>query len=277
MTISPMTDAQLAEKIIALVKSARTRFGIAENMSGTDACEAVGLGLTFDGIAGGALGLLDETHSLIVVNPSITNSGRREFTIFHEIVHYLLNQDGELFEYFTEVLRNDERAFDAAFERCCDMGAAEFLLPREQVRAAIDQHGFSVDLVNVLHPATNASIATIASQLALNAPLDCYIVVCFFDVSPRWPHSRGLYVEVAVRTSGAFPIARGTMIPPDHLFYRVWTNGQPLEGDGYIPFASGKKFPCTHVEARRIGNQVVGILYCDHPRRKGQLSMELSF
>lgn len=271
------TETEIAGKVIALVNWARDRYGIPERTTGATACEAVGLGLRYDNIASSALGLLDEENELIVINASVTDPGRREFTIFHEIVHFLLNQDGDLFEYFTEILRNDERAFDAAFERCCHMGAAEFLLPRERVRAAIRQHGFSIDLVERLRSVTSASIATIASQLATYAPVDCYVVICFFGASPKWPHARDLYVEVAVRASGAFPIARGTMIPPDHPFHRVWMSGRPLSGDGYIPFPFGKQYPCKHVEARRLGNQVVGILYCDHPPRKGQLALELPF
>jgi hypothetical protein len=265
-----LTEAEIADKVIALVNWARVKYRIPEGSSAPAACEALRLGLSNGKTPTGSPGFLHEDSELIVIDFRVTNPGRREFTVFHEIVHYLLNQDGEMIEYFTEKLRNDDRAYRAAIERCCNLGAGEFLIPREKVRVAIREHGFSVELVARLAGDSSASIAAAATQLAFNAPVDCYVVVCFYDVSPRWPHALGLYAESAVRASGAFPIARGTMIPTDHLFHRVWDANRPLADDGYIPFASGKRFPCKHAEATRIGNQVVGILYCDQPPAKGQ-------
>jgi Zn-dependent peptidase ImmA (M78 family) len=58
---------------------------------------------------------------------------RAEFTIYHEITHHLLDEDGEILEHFTDLLANDSVAFDREIERCCDRGAAEFLMPRTRV------------------------------------------------------------------------------------------------------------------------------------------------
>jgi len=212
----------------------------------------------------------------IIVSDAIEWLSRLEFTVFHEIMHYLLDQDGELIEYFTEVLARRPGDYERAIEWCCDIGAAEFMVPREQARDLIAEHGFSVDLVEPLAGLNGASIVAAAVQLAVCAPVDCYVAVCRYGVSPLWPHDHGLYVEQAVRRGESrYPWKRGTTIPTDHLFYQVWETKQPLSGPSCVPFQSGKSYPCKHAEAKIVGGQVAGILYMDHPPRKGQLGLNL--
>jgi hypothetical protein len=191
------------------------------------------------------------------------------------VVHHLLDEDGGLIEYLTDALRGDPAAFDRALERCCDVGAAEFLMPRARVRALIVAHGFSVDLAEQLAGPGRVSVVAAAVQLAACAPVECYVAVGRHGPSPLWPHDLGLHVEQAATRPGmGYPWLRGTAIPPDHLFHAVWQSKRPLAGPSFVPFRSRKRFPCGHAEARLVGGQVVGVLYLGHLPRKEQLSLD---
>lgn len=270
-----LTEAQIEDQVINLIAQARERYAIPERCRAEVACEAIGLELIRRPLPRGTDGMLTPSGT-VVVNTAIEWMSRVEFTAFHEIVHYLLEEDGELIESFTESLRHSPKDYDRAIERCCQLGAAEFMIPRASVRELILQHGFSIDLIEPLAGLNGASIGAAAVQLAVCAPVDCYVVVCRHGVSPLPPNTFGLYVEQAVRRADSrFPIARGTVIPQDHLFQQVWEDKMPLAGPSSVPFRSGKRYPCDYAEACMIGTQVVGILYLGVPPRKGQLSFGL--
>lgn len=269
-----LTEKQIEEMVIGLVAKAQRQYGIPEQCSGQAACLAIGLPLVRRRLVPGMDGLLNDDQ--VVVSTEVQLTSRVEYTVFDEIMHFLLIEDGELYDYLNEVQRKDPRSFDATIERWCQMGAAEFLIPRSQVNSYIAKEGYSVDLIERIANINGASIAATAIQLAVCAPVDCYVVICRYGRSPVSPHGTTLYVEQATRRLGAeFPMARGTMIPPDHLFREVWESRQPLSGPSYIPFRSGKTYSCEYAEARMIGNQVVGILYLGHRPGKGQLGLDL--
>jgi Zn-dependent peptidase ImmA (M78 family) len=276
--ISLMTDGEIAEKIVELVAWARQRYAVPEESTGRETCEALGLGLRRAQLPKGVDGLLTEDR-LVVVGTDIAWTSRLEYTIFHEAVHHLLEEHGDLVEYFTDTLRGDDRAFKAAIERCCQAGAGEFMVPRHRVRECIARHGFSVDLVERLAGRHGASIVASAIQVATYAPVDCYVAVCSYGVSPRfWPPNQTLYVDqAAMRPGMRYPWARCAPIPPDHLFHRVWENKRRMDGPSFVPFPhSGQRKPCEHAEAKPLGDRVVGILYDGHPPRKGQLGLNLA-
>jgi IrrE N-terminal-like domain len=277
-TTDLLTDQQLADRVVELVAWAREHYDIPEGCTSGDACQVLGLGVRRAKLPKGMDGLLSEKESLIVVSTDVAIGARYEYTVFHEVTHYLIEQTGALIDYFTEALRNDDRHFKAAIERCCQMGAAEFLLPRERVREAIAAHGFSVDLVDRLADDHGVSLLAAATQVATNAPVDCYVAVCAYGVSPRfWPPELTLYVEQAsMRPGMRYPWARFAPIPREHLFHQVWETKQRLEGPGYVLFPnSRRKMPCRHAEAKPAGDRVVGIIYVGNPPRRGQLGLDL--
>lgn len=270
-----LTEREIEEKVFGLVAHAREQYGIPERCRAGNACETLGLRLVRGSLPRGTLGTLT-SDGKIIISDAIEWMSRLEFTVFHEIMHRLLDEDGELIDYFTETLRKSPKDYDRAIERCCDIGAAEFMIPRTQVRSLIAEQGFSVDLVKRLSGLNGASILAAAVQLGICAPADCYVAVCRHGGSPLPPYDLGLYVELAVRRAESrYPWIRGTMIPRDHLFSQVWETKQPLSGPSSVPFRSGKSYPCEHSEARMVGKQVVGILYIGHPPRKGQLGLNL--
>ena len=151
------------------------------------------------------------------------------------------------------------------------------MLPRHRVREAIRTQGFSIDLIESLAKLHGSSLLATAIQVALNAPMHCYVVVCSHGRSPLPPHNVGLHVELAAQPNGMpYPWRRGTAIPANHLLDDVWRTKQPAAGPSSVTFHhSGNTIPCEHAEAKMIGGRVVGILYRGHPHRKEQLRMDL--
>ncbi len=256
-----LTPHDIDEKIRALVTDARRQHDIPDGCAGEVACARLGLRLHRAPLPPGTDGLLNGDR--VVVGDTLPQA-RVEFTIFHEIVHHLLEEDGALIEYYTARLRRDERAYHAAIERCCQQGAAEFLLPRADVRAAITAEGFAPQLVGLLADRAGVSLAAAAIQLAQCAPVECYVVLC-------GPGPTGLVVEYAP-TNGHYPLARSSPIPADHPLARSWRAREPAAGWFYVPFPSGKRIPC-HCEATYRVGRVIGVLARERPVPRAQLAL----
>lgn len=269
-----LTAREIDEKIVELVSWAREHYGIPEGCTGRDACAALGLCLRIEPLPFQTDGLLTK-DGFVLINKAIIWPSRVEFTIFHETMHWLLDEHGELIELLADALGGNVAAYRAAIERCCHAGAAEFLAPRQRVREMIASDGFSVDLVQRLSDRHHLSVIASAIQLATCAPVDCYVAVCSYGVAPEgWPPDQTLYVEQsAMRPEMRYPWARYTAIPEDHLFHQVWKTRRPLAGPSYVPFRSGSRMECEHGEATPLGDRVVGILYRGHPPRRGQLGL----
>ena len=76
---------------------------------------------------------------------------RLRFTIFHEIVHYLLDDDGALLQLLHDVFGADQDSIDRFKEYACHVGAAEFLVSRDEVVKLIHRRGFTVDLISFMY------------------------------------------------------------------------------------------------------------------------------
>lgn len=269
-----LTEPEIGQKVIALVDRARKDYGIVLGCSGTEACRRIGLALRRGTIPLDADGMLvDKT---VIINHTVTFAPRIEFTIFHEIVHFLLNEDGELIEYFTTTLRNDTAAYQAEIESCCHRGAAEFLMPQERVRETILADGLSAALVESIAEHHGASIIAAAIQVATITSSACYVVICCYSRIPGASSlSPGLFIEYAPASySVKYPLARFTPVPDDHLLFHVWETGVPAEGRSYIPFRSGKRQPC-HCQAVKSRGRVIGILRLQAPPPPEQLGLPL--
>ncbi len=262
-----LTPRMLDEKIRALVADARRRQDLPDGCAGALACARLGLRLRRAPLPGGIDALL--AGDCVVVDAALTHQTRVEFSIYHEIMHHLIEEDGALIEYYTTRLRRDERAYRAAIERCCQQGAAEFVLPRERVQAAIVAEGFAPHLVGLLADHAGVSLAAAAIQLAHYAPVECYVVLCRAAGSGTGPE--GLVVDYAP-TNGRYPLARSSPIPADHPLARSWRAREPAAGWSYVPFPSGKRLPC-HCEATYRAGRVIGVLARERPVPHAQLAL----
>jgi len=257
-----LTPRMLDEKIRALVADARRRHDLPTGCTGAVVCARLGLRLHRAPLPGGIDGLL--AGDCVVVEETLTHRARVEFSIYHEIMHHLIEEDGTLIEYYTARLRRDDRAYHAAIERCCQQGAAEFLLPRARVQAAITVEGVAPHLVGLLADQAGVSLAAAAIQVAHCAPVECYVVLC--GAGPA-----GLIVEYAP-TNGRYPLARSSPIPADHPLARSWRAREPATGWSYVPFPSGKRVPC-HCAATYRAGRVIGVLARERPVPRAQLAL----
>lgn len=184
---------------------------------------------------------------------------RAEFTIYHEITHQLLDEDGEIIEHLTELLRNDDAGFRREIERCCHKGAAEFLMPRKRVAETIRSEGFSIDLVGLIAERHGSSLIASALQLAHCAPVECYVVLCSHGYAPggRSRQQRGLYVDYAgASPTREYPLGRFSPVGGDHVLARAREDHGPAQGETYVPFRSGKYMPC-YCEAKPLDRKSV--------------------
>lgn len=259
-----VAQREVDRQVRALVARACVEYGLADGCNGETACARIDLHLSTGPLPIGNDGLLADRH--IVVSDRVTWPPRREFTVFHEIVHYLLDEDGELIEHFTAMYRKDAAAYQQELERCCNLGAAEFLLPQERVYEVIRREGFKVALVDHLASQHGASIVAAAQQLALCAPADSYVVLACDGNAPWVPRPYdGLCVEYGFMSPDTrYPLARYSPLPDDHLFTVAWRDQRALTRHTYIPFRSGRRKPC-YGEAHPIDNRIIGFLSPHRP------------
>lgn len=274
------SQRELERKVIDMVADARARFGIPEGCDGATACGKVGLKLRYGPLGSATDGML--AGDTVVVNRALRWAPRIQFTIFHEIFHHLLEEDGDIVEFYTDLLRSDDDAYKAAIESCCHQGAAEFLMPQARVRDSIASEGFSVDLVELVAERHGASIVASAIQLARCAPVGCYVVICSHGLAPRSsPPHWGLFVEYAAApTRVKYTLGRFSPVLGDNLLTQAWEGRGHVNGTSYVPFRSATRkrredrMECQ-CDAKRLGDRVLGILFLEAPAPPGQLALSL--
>ncbi len=268
MPVAPLlTDRQLRERIIELVQDARKK--LPETASTRDIEAAFSLSVTEEILPLNKDGAYLENESKIIINRTIISGERRRFTLFHELIHFLIREDGNLYSYLHDAYE-DSAIFDRTIETLCNVGAAEFILPRDQVRALIDQSGFTIGLVPQLCQQEQASGPATLIQLIQCAPNRCYGVICEYGLPPNAHHadqqafiqahqSPTLYVLYAMWSpTEKYPLARFTTIPKDHFLSQVIPDGSLIKGKDRIPFRSGTDWS-TPVEAIYFRGKVYGL------------------
>ena len=195
----------------------------------------------------------------ILINSRIQNKERKQFTRFHEVTHHLIDEDEELISVLHDVTWDQNGEYERQVERLCNIGAAEFLMPREEFTKLYKEKGFSVELIPFAANHFESSAIATTIQLAQVAPNSCITAICEFGlISNKTARSQGDLFDEKNRTpkpklhvvySASSPVtkywlARGTNIPNDHLIHQAFLEAQHLEGESYIPFRSGNQMPC---------------------------------
>jgi hypothetical protein len=182
-------------------------------------------------------------HRLIIIDPRISDSARRNFTFFHEVSHDLIRRDDLLYAFLHEYASREDD-FEAALERYCNIGAAEFLIPAADVSDAIARNGFSIRLIEQLDQIYPASKPAIATQLAHCASHQCFIAVCAYDHVQTFLEERRtvsqleLHVLYSASSLGVakYRIGRYTPIPAGHIIACAYEQQQFTIGNDCIPF-----------------------------------------
>ena len=190
---------------------------------------------------------------VIVLDPRIGDPGRLNFTFFHEISHHLICRDDELYSFIHEYAASSDKHFDAALERYCNIGAAEFLIPAKEVYKVIEEQGFSIRLVEHLEPICPASKPAIAIQLAQFATHQCFVVVCEWGQMPRRETPQVSFLPLADSKSQLYvlyasssratrySIGRFVAVPSDHVIAQAYQSQGMVKDTAPILFRSGNR------------------------------------
>ena len=200
-------------------------------------------------------GLYIESSRTILIDSSIQSAERKNFTFYHEIGHHLLRQDDLLYSFLDEYAGDD---LDRAKERCCNLFAAEFLMPLVKVTAHLSTTGFGVEQIRALDEMFSASLPALAIQMAQAATHKCIVVVCENGHLPTRDGrqllnsaSQGDCLFIRYTSSSPqlkYSCSRFTPIPRDHIIHEAFDEQAHLVGRGQTLFHSGKNYP-VHVEA----------------------------
>ncbi len=274
-------ESQLEAMVLDLVAATKSTYACwadPEALAG-----ALDLKVRYTSLGSNREGAFDD--QMIVIDQAKGTAGRQKFTWYHELTHALIRRDDELYAILDEQYRR-EGDFIRIRERLSDIGAAEFVLPREQVRTVLVQHQYSIGCLKTLSDTTGASLTAACVQIARCSPHRCVVVVClpYFVQAARQallatPVTHPV-LRVAVGMSSPqlarYHVARNTIIPAGHLLGEVYQSkaGTIIRGEAPIPFKSGTVWivPCEGV---RLGEQTFAIFQIDAPsiQAPGQMTM----
>ena len=225
----------------------------------------------------------------ILINSRIQNKERKQFTRFHEITHHLINEDEESIAMLHEMPWSRDDEYEIQLERLCNIGAAEFLMPREKFTKLYKAKGFNVELIPFAANYFESSAIATTIQLAQVAPNSCITAICeyglisnetaqsqcpLFDEENRTPKPKLHVVYSALSLATKYWLARGTNIPDDHLVHQAFLEGQPLEGQSYVPFRSGNQMPCyCETLPDKDRNRVYVLFHLTPPPNPAQLDL----
>lgn len=267
------SDIRLREQVVNLAQKVRKI--LSDSPSASDIEKYYSLTVQEDTLPQDKEGAYIEQESKIVINKLITSGERRQFTLYHELVHHVIRQDDDLYSYLHDAYPNTSD-FDRAIELICNIGAAEIMLPREIVRNLIDQKGLSLSLLPELCQSKTVSGPAALIQLIQNAPNQCYGVVCERGKSNSITNSNQqaflpsevsnvLYILYAIWSPPVkYSLARYTTITSNHLLSQTADSQQLIKGVDRIPFRSGRdwRVPCEVIAFR---NKVYGLFQVTQP------------
>ena len=272
----------LKKHVIKLVQEVVNEYASTAIPTFDEICSGLGLdvkeGHLPDQIDGGQKG------TTIIINSRVKNEERKRFTQFHEVTHYLIEKDGyvisEICEYTTQ---KDE--YDRSLEYLCNIGAAEFLMPRKVFSGLYKEREFSVELIPCAARYFGSSTIATTIQLAQVAPNSCITAVCeLIHSDPESSQTRlsrakdsstkqKLYIAYSASApSTKYLLAKSTEIPEDHLINQAFSQTEPVEGESYVSFRSGKKMPC-YCEALADGDRIYALFHLTPPPNPNQATL----
>ncbi len=268
MKIGLMAEARLEDMIrerVAALKEQYTCWRDPEAL-----CNAMDIHVEYGSIGLGREGVA--FADAIKVDPTAGVPARRTFTFYHEIVHHVVRDHDELYSIISDQYATDA-AFRAIQERLCNVGAAEFLLPRVTVQAAYREYGFSVDLITRLSQPDVVSRVAACAQLAFTAPHACIGVVCrrerttlpVGDLVADVAMSSATHTVISVAFSSnpmKYSCASGTGISGDHFLSHMFREDEDVRrvAKAPIPFRSGQRWS-VDCEGIRLGEQVFAFFH----------------
>jgi len=285
MVIERVGERALIRQARALAR--RTRREIGEAGLRPDDFQGIarqfGITLRWGQLTDGRPGGYVKDARTIVLDPRATLSERLHFTFGHELMHDRIEQDDDLLSLLADAyIRSDH----ATMERLCNVGAAELLMPSDDVQDMVRAHGFSTEIIPALCHRYHASSLAVAIHMAATAAHQCYLVIAgprdvrqeetspmLIEVNATQAQPRLVMLYTVASPSATYAIKRGQAVPADHLIYAAWRRGdETIRGQATIPFSSGKRWvvPCDALYFR--GN-VFAFFHASDPVSAGQMRL----
>lgn len=216
---------------------------------------------------------------LIVLDPRVADGDRLNFTFFHEVSHHLIREDALLYSFLNEYVSGNQ-ALKKVVETYCNFGAAEFIIPMQDLRHFTTNRGFSIAHIKQLEEFYPASKIAIAIQMAHCATHQCHVVVCEHGLPPRRKEVQAsssfliealldspcLYVAYTAHSPSVmkYSIARYTKIHKEHMIAKVYHQRLHLKGQDTIPFRSPTRW-VVDCEAYFLKGKVYAVFNVSSP------------
>ena len=197
----------------------------------------------------------------------------------------MIEKDGDLISDLHDTTWNQDDGYERQLEQFCNIGAAEFLMPRKIFARLYKEREFNVELIPYAARYFGSSTIATTIQLAQVAPNSCITAVCaLIDSDPESSQTRfssatdnSIKQKLHITYSASSPstkylLAKYTEIPRDHLINRALLHDELVEGESYVPFRSGKKMPC-YCEALADGDRIYALFHLTPPPNPDQLRL----
>lgn len=214
----------------------------------------------------------------IVINSDILYLERKNFSLFHEISHYLISTDDEITSFLMQFHAGGEKEYQQYIESLCNLGAGEFLAPIDRITELIAEKEFSITLLEELDPIFPASKPAILFQLARTASHKCTLVVIDRRTPPRnsnqgfdeiqsTPLSKYQYFILYSATSkkNKYRPGRYTIVPKNHILRNAFEEQSFLKGSDFIPYRNGNQNHKCDCEAMYYHGKVYGLFNLEKP------------
>ena len=235
-----MNDQAMRTYVVELVRRSVVSRGLPERPTWREAVAALGLpAVAFRTLPPEQDGMC--VNRQIVISTRLTCLERIEFTVFHEVLHVLIDEDedweiGAQIRSFSGSL--DDRQAHRLLEQLCQAGAAEFVVPAGPFASLARPDGWRVNTLGAAVDRFGCSAIAAAFQLAHSHPDPCTLVICEDGLLPA-PAGRagGLgerrCLHVAYSISNAknkYPMCRHVPVPHRHLIHQAWLDASSAAG-----------------------------------------------
>ena len=187
----------------------------------------------------------------IILDKRAHTPERIHFSFYHELMHAHIEDNDDLLSLLADAHIRDE--YDT-IERMCNVGAAELLVPGDEVYDLFRSHPFSASLIPLMCERFPASSLAVAFKMINHTPHECHLVIA----EPTISNSDGVKLVIIYTGKSSavekYTIKRGQILPVRSLLYQAWQggNGKLCQGEDCIPFASGTEWlvPCDAIRFR---------------------------
>lgn len=188
----------------------------------------IGASLSYGKLPEGKFGALVPEKKHILIDQESTPK-RQRFTLAHEVMHFLIQQNDDLLSDLHEAYAGKE--LESQLEALCNLGAAEMLLPSGVVDAALIKKGQSPKLVPELAKLHQVSEEVVIIALAERSPTPSIVLMA---------GSKPLRVYFSAnhpRISGR--VSRGTGFRRDDPLVVAFETGLPQKTKTTLPNHAG--------------------------------------